>query len=206
MLGKRLKDLRGNRTQEDVAKIIGISRARYSHYENGRSEPDTDTLQKIADFYQVSIDWLLTGRESMVPRMIVTQNLPRIRERYNLSHEEIAQLANVDSHTVQKWETGDKTPSNTQLKQINEYLSNNYLEYAHAYIDGVHGTGVPVLSMESPKFSNDELKIIEEIKKHPVLFHDLANAPEKKIKQLIKMWEFINKDLDDDEDESIIDD
>ncbi|MGD6847257.1 helix-turn-helix domain-containing protein [Rossellomorea aquimaris] len=59
MLTKRLKNLRGKTTQEEVAGRIGISRARYSHYENGRSEPDTETLNKLADFYDVSVDYLL---------------------------------------------------------------------------------------------------------------------------------------------------
>ncbi|QYY44724.1 helix-turn-helix domain-containing protein (plasmid) [Aneurinibacillus thermoaerophilus] len=59
MLGKRLKELRGKRTQEEIAKQIGLSRARYSHYENERSQPDHETLQKIADFHGVSIDYLL---------------------------------------------------------------------------------------------------------------------------------------------------
>jgi HTH-type transcriptional regulator, competence development regulator len=59
MLTKRLKNLRGKTTQEEVAACIGISRARYSHYENGRSEPDTETLNKLADYYDVSVDYLL---------------------------------------------------------------------------------------------------------------------------------------------------
>jgi HTH-type transcriptional regulator, competence development regulator len=59
MLTKRLKNLRGKTTQEEVAGRIGISRARYSHYENGRSEPDTDILNKLADYYDVSVDYLL---------------------------------------------------------------------------------------------------------------------------------------------------
>ncbi|PTX53961.1 DNA-binding XRE family transcriptional regulator [Melghirimyces profundicolus] len=59
MLGKRLKALRGKRTQEDIAKALDISRARYSHYENGRSEPDTEMLQKMADLFGVSTDYLL---------------------------------------------------------------------------------------------------------------------------------------------------
>lgn len=63
MLGGRLKHLRGKRTQEEVAKQIGVSRARYSHYENGRSEPDYETLKKLADYYKVTIDYLLTGAE-----------------------------------------------------------------------------------------------------------------------------------------------
>ena len=41
MLGDRLKKLRGDgRTQEDVAKAVGVSRAAYSHFENNRNEPD----------------------------------------------------------------------------------------------------------------------------------------------------------------------
>ncbi|MDQ0176044.1 helix-turn-helix domain-containing protein [Bacillus chungangensis] len=59
MLGNRLKALRGKRTQEEIANSIGVSRARYSHYENNRREPDNETLQKIADFFNVSTDYLL---------------------------------------------------------------------------------------------------------------------------------------------------
>ncbi|ARV44598.1 HTH-type transcriptional regulator Xre [Bacillus inaquosorum] len=63
MIGSRLKSLRGKRTQEEIASHIGVSRARYSHYENGRSEPDYDTLQKLAEYFQVTTDYLLTGKD-----------------------------------------------------------------------------------------------------------------------------------------------
>lgn len=59
MLGERLKRLRGKRTQEEVAEIVGLSRARYSHYENGRSEPDHETLQSLAKYFGVTVDYLL---------------------------------------------------------------------------------------------------------------------------------------------------
>lgn len=59
MVGLRLKLLRGKRTQEDIAKAIGISRARYSHYENERSEIDHDTLLKLSDYFNVSTDYIL---------------------------------------------------------------------------------------------------------------------------------------------------
>jgi HTH-type transcriptional regulator, competence development regulator len=59
MLGTRLKELRGKRSQEEVAERIGISRARYSHYENNRSQPDNELLNKLADYYQVTVDYLL---------------------------------------------------------------------------------------------------------------------------------------------------
>lgn len=62
--GLRLKELRQRiqRTQDDVAKSLGISRAAYSHLENNRNEPDNEMLSKLADYYDVTTDYLL-GRK-----------------------------------------------------------------------------------------------------------------------------------------------
>jgi transcriptional regulator with XRE-family HTH domain len=62
LLGKRLKEFRGKRTQQDIADKLGISRARYSHYENDHVQPDNDLLQKMADLHNTTVDFLL-GRE-----------------------------------------------------------------------------------------------------------------------------------------------
>nr|WP_029265773.1 helix-turn-helix transcriptional regulator [Virgibacillus alimentarius] len=61
MFGKRLKILRNKKkkNQEDVAKDLGISRARYSHYENNHVEPDIDLIRKLADYHNVNTDYLL---------------------------------------------------------------------------------------------------------------------------------------------------
>ena len=59
MIGQKLKALRGKRRQEDIAKAIGISRARYSHYENEIREPDNDTLKLLANYFGVTVDYLL---------------------------------------------------------------------------------------------------------------------------------------------------
>ncbi|TGE39801.1 XRE family transcriptional regulator [Desulfosporosinus fructosivorans] len=61
MLGKRLLYLRNKRglTQEELAKIFCMSRSTYAQYEVDRRKPDYDTLQKIADYFEVSTDFLL---------------------------------------------------------------------------------------------------------------------------------------------------
>jgi transcriptional regulator with XRE-family HTH domain len=59
MLGTRLKSLRGNRTQEEIAERLGITRALYSHYENKRSEPNIETLKNMSALYQVTVDYLI---------------------------------------------------------------------------------------------------------------------------------------------------
>jgi len=57
---RRVKGLREekNLNQEEVAKILNISQRTYSYYENGRDIPIL-LLIKLADFYNVSIDYLL---------------------------------------------------------------------------------------------------------------------------------------------------
>lgn len=46
-------------TQKQVSEILKISRSTLANYESGLREPDLDTLAKLADFYSVSVDWLL---------------------------------------------------------------------------------------------------------------------------------------------------
>ena len=50
-------------TQDDVAKKIGIARTTYAMYEQGRREPDANSLSKLAELFDVSIDYLITGTE-----------------------------------------------------------------------------------------------------------------------------------------------
>lgn len=65
-LGERLKSLRSdlNKTQDDVAKDIGITRAAYSHLENNRNEPDNTTLIKLASYFGVTVDYLLGKKQT----------------------------------------------------------------------------------------------------------------------------------------------
>jgi transcriptional regulator with XRE-family HTH domain len=46
-------------TQEDLAKILKVSRATVGRYETDERFPDKDILKKIADFFDVSVDYLL---------------------------------------------------------------------------------------------------------------------------------------------------
>nr|WP_286887017.1 helix-turn-helix domain-containing protein [Aneurinibacillus sp. UBA3580] len=57
----RLKQLRQQKrlTQEETAKLLNISRGTYAHYEIDKRQPDFVTLEKLADFFGVSIDYLL---------------------------------------------------------------------------------------------------------------------------------------------------
>jgi HTH-type transcriptional regulator, competence development regulator len=61
MLGERIAKLRKEHklSQYDLAERLGYSRGKLSNYEQGSRQPDYDTLKKIADFFEVSVDYLL---------------------------------------------------------------------------------------------------------------------------------------------------
>ncbi len=46
-------------TQREVERETGIKQATLASYEVGRTQPDIETLGILADFYEVSADWLL---------------------------------------------------------------------------------------------------------------------------------------------------
>lgn len=58
-----------------VSKLTGVTQSTLSDWKRGRSTPKTDTLQKIADYFDVSVDYLM-GRESDEPNAIDKENNP----------------------------------------------------------------------------------------------------------------------------------
>ena len=60
-LGRRLRELRVDLTQEEMAKELKISQSQLSKYERGVSAPTADVLFFMKKSFEVSIDWLLTG-------------------------------------------------------------------------------------------------------------------------------------------------
>ncbi len=81
-----LREKRGL-TQEDLANKIGISRASLSHYEKNRREPDYTTMTKLADFFHVSVDYLL-GRTSE-PTQVTDMAVRDFSENLELSDEQL---------------------------------------------------------------------------------------------------------------------
>jgi transcriptional regulator with XRE-family HTH domain len=61
MIGERLKELRKIKKlrQLDIAEFLSIGRTTYTQYETGVTEPDINTLIKLADYFDVSSDYFL---------------------------------------------------------------------------------------------------------------------------------------------------
>lgn len=57
----RLKELRlrDKKTQKELAVLLGIDRTTYTKYETEASEPNLETLIALADYFDVSLDYLV---------------------------------------------------------------------------------------------------------------------------------------------------
>lgn len=61
---QRLKELRQKRglIQQEIADLVHVNRVTYTNWEKGKREPSYENLVKLADLFEVSLDWLF-GRE-----------------------------------------------------------------------------------------------------------------------------------------------
>ena len=64
MIGERIKELRKSKkmSQSELGKFIGVSQTTVTAWENGRAEPSSSYVAKLATFFNVSTDYLL-GRD-----------------------------------------------------------------------------------------------------------------------------------------------
>ena len=63
LLGLRLIRKRKKLNQLKVAMDLNISREALSHYENGKRSPDVQMLRRLSEYFDVSIDFLVNGKE-----------------------------------------------------------------------------------------------------------------------------------------------
>lgn len=66
MIYENIRNLREDRDlkQKDLATMLNVSQNTYSQYETGTIELTASTLIKLADFYDVSVDYLLGRRQA----------------------------------------------------------------------------------------------------------------------------------------------
>jgi len=69
LFGSRIKQLRkeSNANQNDLAKLLGITRTQISDLENGKTTTSIERLYILADYFDVSLDYLV-GRSDVKER------------------------------------------------------------------------------------------------------------------------------------------
>ena len=105
----RLKELRKEikYTQRDVANYLGITQPAYANYENGSRQADYDTLNKLADLFNASVDYILGRTDDRQPSNSLDKQLEGIdfalwEEVHDLTDEEKKDIINFVKFTKSK--------------------------------------------------------------------------------------------------------
>ena len=67
-----------NLTLKELGAIIGVGESTLSQYEDGKRQPDFETLDKIADFFNVSVDYLLGRVDHNVSSVLINGDMTRV--------------------------------------------------------------------------------------------------------------------------------
>lgn len=85
----RLRELRTQRglSQRDLGEKLGVSHATINMYENGKRNPEVETLEAICDYFNVSMDYM-RGKEDLSVRLLTSEEM-QIIDAYRQAPENI---------------------------------------------------------------------------------------------------------------------
>lgn len=189
----QLKTLRQeyNLSQQELADKIGISKSSINMYERGEREPGIETVKRIADFFNVDVDYLFgvsdikKRREFKVTRTnkSIAHNIRHHREQANLSQKEFADLLGIDETVVADLESSKSTLKKDMLYKICDVLhlipSNIMPRDDEEFTEDEE-----YLLSRREKNSPDELKLTEREKK---LIYLLRQIPEQNQEMAFEM-------------------
>lgn len=95
---------RDNVRPSDVSKKTGISTATFTSWKQGKYTPKQDKLQQIADFFNVSVDYIITGRETqfIIEMADMDSNLIMMEKRIKQYALKLAELSSEDQEDIMK--------------------------------------------------------------------------------------------------------
>ncbi len=114
-------------SQKQAAAELGISQALLSHYEKGIRECGLDFLVKIADYYNVSCDYLLGRTPEPEGRIISVEDIPEDDGNNSMPSPEVVAFNRkiVNNSVSLLYSLAQKANSITLIKEISSYLMLN---------------------------------------------------------------------------------
>lgn len=116
MLGDKIKLYRENKkmTQNEVADILGVSSATISKYESGTLEPNIESLKRLAELFEISVDELLNDEEdkfdiSKINALDILREQKEMKLKGNLYHNTQIIFAYNTNHIEGSKLTEDQT-------------------------------------------------------------------------------------------------
>lgn len=130
MFSERLKKLRTEKhlSQKELAEKLEMSQQAIAKWENNQTTPNPEMLVRIADFFDVSADYLL-GRISQDifidkknTRNFSNNRLEELMVSKNTSAEDMEQLLNTNKYEIATYIAGIRCPEENDLQKLSTYF------------------------------------------------------------------------------------
>ena len=113
----KLKEVREDHdlTQNDIGKLLSISRQNYSRWETGEKIIPLKHLDTLSNYYQISFDYLCglskenNYKKSNISKEKIGNRLKEFRKEKNVTQKELATVLNTTHSTISAYESGKTT-------------------------------------------------------------------------------------------------
>ena len=115
----RLRELQraGKLTQQELADIAEVSKRTIQNWEDGTSNIKPEKAEKLADYFGVSVGYLLGYDDNDINQM---NRLKELRKEKGLTQTDLAELLEVTKLTIHNWENGVSSIKSDRLKKLCE--------------------------------------------------------------------------------------
>ena len=176
--GERLKYLRKkcNLSQEDVAKTIGISKSSISMYERGEREPDFETLEAIANNFNVDMNFLLGKSDCLSDERISLGDLiKKFRSEHGIIQDDFAERSGLSKAYISILERNSNpstdrpaVPSMETIKAVSNAMGINFKDVVSVLYSNDY--------CQPPENDNVHNKIMYLRKLHGLTLEEVGNA------------------------------
>lgn len=151
----RIKELRKKKkvTQQEVAEAIGITRRGFQKWENGESQIKSNNAQQLADYFGVSVGYLLGYDEADQMNNLVNNELENLTQKLNQYREQYDVLKKVLSDKLQYL---DKTLREDEFQREDELTT---LLAIKALVGNVNRIVEIILSTKENFYEFEKLKM-----------------------------------------------
>ena len=104
-------------TQQELADIAEVSKRTIQNWEDGTSNIKPEKAEKLADYFGVSVGYLLGYDDNDINQM---NRLKELRKEKGLTQTDLAELLEVTKLTIHNWENGVFSIKSDRLKKLCE--------------------------------------------------------------------------------------
>lgn len=124
-LAHKLRSLRSRTglSQSKVSAMMGINPTSLCQYERGRKAPNLDTMERMANYYGVPVEYLKGADISLEDHRLSGTNLRALRKDLGLSQGNVAKAIGINQQSLCSYEAGRENYLGKQkARMVYEYL------------------------------------------------------------------------------------